>query len=388
MRERSREQDLPTLRILQVVHKPQRRGAEIFALQLSQQLRSKGHEVRTAYLYPHHGENPLPLTADDVVLGGSEHHCFETFPGVHPSLVSRLRRIVEETHPDVVQVNGGRTVKYGAAIASHTLQRPWVLIYRNIGQPGHWRRGVRHTYYSRLVLPRLDGVVGVSAGTLREIENLYRLSVPTACIPSAVDSSAVVPTMSRSAVREQTDTPLDAPVVVWIGSLTPEKRLDRLLRAAARVRQLVPNLHVWILGGGPLGRTLESEARAQSLEGCVRFLGVQAQVANYINAGDLVTLTSDNEGMPAVLLEAGLLGRAVVATQVGGVAECVLHEETGILVPRSDEEALATAIQDLLRQPDRRSRLGDSAKAWVEQNFTISLIAQRYASFYQQVMSR
>jgi glycosyltransferase involved in cell wall biosynthesis len=374
------------MRILQVVQEAQRRGAEVFASQLSRQLRRMSHEVKTAYLYRHEGENPLPLDEHDTVLGGDEHHCLERIPGVHPLLLWRLKRLIEETQPDVVQVNGGRTVKYGAAIASGRRRRSWVLIYRNIGQLRDWVRGWHHTLYSRLVMPNVDGVVGVSRVTLQTVEDLFQLSVPAVRIPSAVDTEMVVPTVSREVTRRQAETPLEAPVIVWVGSLTPEKRVDRLIRAADVVRRSIPNLHLWIVGGGPLRRTLEAEVQARSLTSYVRFLGVQERVANYMNAGDVVTLTSDTEGMPAVLLEAGLLGRPVVATRVGGVSECVLDGETGILVERNDEEALATALRDLLRQPEQRCRMGQASRGWIERNFTMSRVAQDYAAFYQQVL--
>jgi glycosyltransferase involved in cell wall biosynthesis len=375
------------MNILQVVQKPQRRGAETFALQLSWELKCAGHKVRTVYLYGHEGENALPLTDDDTVLGGREHHCFEKVPGVHPALLWRLRRVIEETQPDVVQVNGGRTVKYGAAIAAQSKKRPWVLIYRCIGQPRYWRNGLRHAFYSRLVLPRLDGVISVSGSTLEAVEQLYELSVPAVCIPCAVDPKVVAPTIDRDVIRQRTGTPLDAPVVVCVGSLSQEKRLDRLLRAAAAVKERIPALHVWIVGDGPLRHALASEVRTSSLAHCVRFLGVQNQVANYMNAADLVALTSDSEGMPAVLLEAGLLGLPVVATRVGGVAECVLDGETGVLVEPGDDQSLSDALGSLLQQPERLHRLGTTAKTWIERTFTINRVAKQYSSFYERVLA-
>ncbi len=375
------------MKILQVVQKPQRRGAEVFAFQLSQELRCAGHEVRTAYLYPNEEENALPLTQYDTVLGGREHHCFEKLPGIHPLLLWRLRRVVEKIRPDVVQVNGSRTVKYGAAVAASVRQRSWVLIYRNIGQPRDWMPARRRSIYSRLVMARLNGVVGVSRITLENVQELYQLSVPTTHIPCAIDAATVVPTVMRPVIRRQTATPLEAPVIVWVGSLTPEKRVDRLIRAADIVKRSIPNLHLWIVGGGPLRLALETQLRTLSLAPNTRFLGVQDQVANYMSAGDLVALPSDTEGMPAVLLEAGLLGLPVVATRVGGVSECVRDGETGILVERNDETGLASALRDLLQQPERRCRLGRAARVWIERNFTMKGVAPQYAAFYRQVLT-
>jgi glycosyltransferase involved in cell wall biosynthesis len=376
------------LKILQVVQKPQRRGAEVFASQLSRKLRSMRHSVWTAYLYPHTGQNAIPLTDHDTVLDGRERHCFETFPGIHPTLRSRLRRLIDDIRPDVVQVNGGRTVKYGAAVASVRSERSWVLIYRNIGQPHDWVHGWRHAFYSRVVMPRLDGVVGVSHGTLRSLQQLYRLAVPSTFIPCAVDPDDVTPTIDRDSVRRQAETPLDAPVIVWAGSLAVEKRVDRLIRAAETVRQTLPNLHLWIVGDGPLRRTLDAQLCGSPLAPAVRFLGVQDQVANYISAGDVVCLPSDTEGMPAVLLEAGLLGRAVVATRVGGVSECVLDGTTGLLVEAGDKDGLARALSELLQRPDLRCRFGSAARAWIEQHFTMGRIAEQYCRFYRHVLAR
>jgi glycosyltransferase involved in cell wall biosynthesis len=236
-------------------------------------------------------------------------------------------------------------------------------------------------------MTHVDGVVGVSAMTLRAVEEMYHLSVPTTRIPCGVDTATIVPTIARSTIRRQTGTPVDAPVIVWVGSLTPEKRVDRLLRAVNVVRQSIPNLHLWIIGGGRLRDSLEADVRASSLASYVRFLGVQDRVANYMCAGDVVTLTSDTEGMPAVLLEAGLLGLPVVATRVGGIAECVVHGQTGILVHRHDEDALACALRDLLHKPEWRRELGQAARVQVEGNFTMTRIAQQYATFYEQVLA-
>jgi glycosyltransferase involved in cell wall biosynthesis len=358
----------------------------VFASQLSEQLRRDGHEVRTSYLYPHEGESALPLTPHDQVLGGREHHVFETVPGIHPMLARRLRQCIDEMRPDVVQANGGRTVKYGAAVASTQPGRSWSLVYRNIGQPRYWVGGCRHAFYSRFVMPHVDGVVGVSGATLQSVKTMYALSVPTASIPCAVDPEVMTPTITREEVRHQTGTPANAPVIVWAGSLSHEKRVDRLLAAASIVRNSVPDVHVWIVGTGPLRQTIEAQVLASPLASSVRFLGAQDRVANYMSAADLLALTSDTEGMPAVVLEAGLLGLPVVATRVGGVPECVLDGETGLVVDQHDAQSLVRGLVDLLRQPERRASIGRAARTWIERNFTMSRVARQYAEFYQQVL--
>jgi glycosyltransferase involved in cell wall biosynthesis len=331
----------------------------------------------------------LTLADDDVVLGGTEHHYFEKLPGIHPILLRRLRRAIGTWQPDVVQVNGGRTLKYGAAAKSNYRRSAWVLVYRSIGQPRSWVRGGLHRgFYSTLVMPRVDGVVAVSSATQQALRELYDLSVPIARIPRAVDPLSLVPAASWNVVRRETRIPEDARMILYVGSLTQEKRLDRLLRVFARLRGCMTGLFLCIVGGGPTRASLEAQVHALSLESCVRFMGVKEDVASYMNAADVVALTSDTEGMPGVALEAGMLRRPVVATRVGGVSECVLHGQTGLVVEPGDEEGFVQALRSLLEQPERLRRLGDAAGKWTEENFTLARIAQQYEAFYADVLAR
>lgn len=376
------------MKILQIVQKPQRRGAETFAFQLSEELRRQDHTVQTVYLYSHSGEKPLPLHDGDVVLQSQESHTFEKIPGVHPGLLRQLLRVIDAFKPDVVQVNGGRAVKYGA-FARRFSSHPWCLIYRNIGNPQDWVQGWHYyAFYRYLVMPQLDGVVGVSQTTLDRLDQFYGgLSVPLLNIPRGVNPASLEPTQSREAIREMLQTPPQALVVLFIGSLSPEKRIDRLLRVAHQVKAHFPNLHIWLVGDGPERLALEEQAKDLELVSQTRFLGVQSNIGDYIQAADILLLTSDTEGIPGVILEAGIMGLPAVATRVGGVAECIQDGKTGLLVDPNDETGLAEAVLDLLQHPDRRLEMGRQARALVQQKFTIDIIARQYFEFYQAVLT-
>src|SRR5205085_9087661 len=99
----------------------------------------------------------------------------------------------------------------------------------------------------------------------------------------------------------------------------------------------------------------------------VTFLGVHERVPSFIGAADLLALTSDTEGVPAVILEAGYLGVPVIATDAGGVSEVVIHGKTGYVVEKSDTSRFAGLMRDLIRFPQRRNELGVNARLWVEQ---------------------
>ena len=375
------------MKILQVAQKPQRRGAEVFAFQLSNALRRHDHNVRIAYLYPFDDECSLPIHQEDRVLAGRETHLLEKLAGVHPGLLRSLLSVIREFRPDVVQVNGGRAVKYGAAARFADNSAAWALIYRNIGNPIDWVRGVNRLFYKNVVMPQLDGVVGVSRATLDTVKDFYGLSIPMAQIPRAVDPSSLIPSENRESVRRRVNTPSAVPVVLFIGSFTREKRLDRFLRVFARALARVPQAQAWLIGDGPLRPEVEQQAARLQILSSVHFLGAQAAVADYIAAADLLMLTSDTEGIPGVILEAGLLGLPSVATRVGGVAECVLDGETGLVVDPQDEAGLSDALSALLQDATRRKEMGAKARDRVKKNFSLNEVMHRYVDFYREVLS-
>jgi glycosyltransferase involved in cell wall biosynthesis len=376
------------LRILFLVQKPQRRGAEIFAFQLAAELRRQGCDVRTAYLYPYEGVRPLNLADRDSRLGGVEGHFTEKLVGFHPQLLRRVSRVIRDFRPDIVQANGSRTLKYGALARRLHRGGSWALVYRNIAEPDRWISGWRHgLFYRRMVMPNVDGIVGVSDVTLANVRAMYPMEVPTTRIPRAVDGDALRPTRSRAEVRAATGTGADAPVVVFIGSLAAEKRPDRLLRVFGGIRGQLPDARLWIIGEGPLEAAVAAQVVDDGLDGSVSILGVQEHVADFLGAADVLLLTSDTEGTPGVLLEAGVVGVPVVATRVGGVAGCVRDGETGILADPEDEPALVAAAVSLLQDARARRRFGSAARAWVSENFALDTVSKEYLDFYHEVLS-
>lgn len=377
------------MRILQLVSKPQRRGAEIFALQLGTALRDQGNAVRTVYLYPYRREDALPLRADDCLLAGPERPRLEKMPGFDPARLLALRRLIRQFQPDVVQVGGGRTVKYGALAALFEPGRRWRLICRNIGQASDWLRdGAGRLVYQKLVMPRMDGVVSVTQATLEDFQRLYRPAVPIIWISTGIDPDSLASDRDRTAIRRELDVSPDAPVALFVGRLIPAKRPDRLLRVAQQVIEQEPAFVLWLVGDGPLRAEVERQAEQAGLGDRVRFLGAQSEVGAYMKAADLFLLTSDSEGIPRVILEAGLMRLPVVSASVGGIPEFVRQGETGLLAAPADETGLAQAVLTLAQQPEKRERMGRQAQAFIRANYTMDKIAQKYMDFYRHVASQ
>jgi glycosyltransferase involved in cell wall biosynthesis len=374
------------MRVLQLLQKPQRRGAEVFAHQLSRELREQGHEVRTAYLYESEDETALPRHGRDEVLGRSERHFSERFPGANPRLLRRLLGVIDAFAPDVVQLNGARTVKYGSLARRLRPRGSWRAVYRNIGNPGDWDRSRPKRLVVTGLMSGMDGVVALSDGALRALRERYGLRAPAVVIPNGIDPAVLRATRSRQEVRAELRTPGDTAVILGVGTLSREKRFDLLLDAFAALGPEQPGAVLWVVGGGPLEPELRARAARLGVAERVRFTGVRPDVGSLMAAADVFALTSDTEGIPAVILEAGYHGLPVVATRVGGLPDCVVDGETGLLVPPGRADACAAALRGLLREPARRAEMGAAARALVARRFTMDIVAGQYTEFFRGLL--
>jgi glycosyltransferase involved in cell wall biosynthesis len=371
------------MKILQICQRPQRRGAEVFATLLAAELGKQGHEVMTAYLYPHVGEGLLPLEKNDRVLGGDDRHPLETLVGFHPGLLLRLGRVIRSFRPDIIQVNGARSVKYGILARLLVGAPSAAIIYRNIGMYADWVRGARRQFFYRSVFRGVDGVAAISLQSMAGLHDVLPEETPRAVISNAVAPTSLRPVQGRDALRRMVGTPFSSPVAIFVGSLSVEKRVDRLIPALGRVRSGGTALHLWIVGEGPQRRDLEERARQEGVSDFVHFFGSREDVGSCLAAADFLALVSDSEGVPAVVLEAGCLGLPVVAPRVGGLSECVRQEETGLLVAAGEEDALVGALSRLAGDAALRARHGSRSRERVLKRHSVERIAEQFLAFYR-----
>lgn len=367
------------------MQKFQRRGAEIFATELASELGARGHETAVIGLYRSDVHSMTRENGIDCCLDADADARSERLLGINPLLLRKFKAVIDKFAPDVVQVNGARTIKYGAAVRA-IRAGTWTLVYRNIDSPLYWnRRFLRRQAYRSLVMPLVDAVVGVSRTTLAEARAVYALRVPCRAIPRAVDSGFLEAAPSREDSRLVLQIGHDTPTLLFIGHLSTQKRPDRFLEVVRAVAAREPRVCALIVGDGPMRDELAEHAKRLGLGESVRLVGRQEDVRPYIAACDVLVLTSDSEGIPGVILEAGFIGRPVVCADVGGVFEAVQDGLTGVLVEPGHIEAYAGEIVGLLSSPDRRLRMGANARAWVKSRFTMRQVADAYEAFYSDV---
>ncbi|MDQ3997800.1 MAG: glycosyltransferase [Gemmatimonadota bacterium] len=209
-----------------------------------------------------------------------------------------------------------------------------------------------------------------------------------AVVPNFVDDAAFAPLSAeeRAATLYELDVPDDALVVGVVANLSPVKDHGTLLRAAALLAPRWPRLHLVLVGDGECRVALEALARTLGLEGRAHFAGRRRNEPNLHHAFDVSVLCSTSEGFPNSIVEAMAAGKPVVATNVGGVADAVSDGETGLLVPASQPERLAAAIEVLLRDPERRRVLGSTGRDRARARYHATSVVGSLETLYDRLL--
>lgn len=240
----------------------------------------------------------------------------------------------------------------------------------------------------RRELKRADAVTAVSTAVAESLVHDYgaerahiRVVPPGADVPEPDREEP----LARQ-LRAELGAGLLKPLIVCVGRLERQKGQDVLLDAVAELRRRGVECVVALAGAGTERAVLEKRCATLGLNGQVHFLGALDDPVPLITAANVVALPSRWEGLPLVLLEAMMRGRAVVASAVGGIPEVVTDGVNGRLVPPEDAMALAAAMEPLLRKTDVAIHLGREAARAVSDDYTWERVVQRYESVYDEVL--
>lgn len=205
-------------------------------------------------------------------------------------------------------------------------------------------------------------------------------------IYSGIDLSSFIDRKEEGiSVKKELGIPVNHRVVGSIARLVPVKDHHTLIRAAPLITNELPQILFLLVGNGPLRSQVESLAEELGVGQRTIITGMRDDIPRLLSAMDIVVLTSLNEGMGRSLVEAMAMGRAVVATDVGGVAEVVENGATGLLVPASSPHLLAEAVIDLLKDDKKRESFGERAKKRVAR-FSAQSMVREIEHLYLELM--
>lgn len=171
----------------------------------------------------------------------------------------------------------------------------------------------------------------------------------------------------------------------FIGRLTGVKRLDRFLDVVSEIQKRSLKIEFIVVGNGEMYASARERVSIENLP--VTFLGWQQNIEKILAFTDLVILTSDNEGMPISLIQAGMAGIPVIATNVGSVREVVQNGVTGIVVEPSVSD-LVSAVEELEKNRILRHRFGAAAVDFTTNRFSIKRLVYDHENLYQQLVGK
>jgi glycosyltransferase involved in cell wall biosynthesis len=177
-------------------------------------------------------------------------------------------------------------------------------------------------------------------------------------------------------------------VLIKVARFWPEKRHDVMLRAMRALVDAGAPVKLWLPGVGPELAATEGLARELRLSDHVRFPGFCSDLPQLLALADIQVHSSDEEGVPLAILSGMAAALPIVATRVGGLAEVLRHDDSGVLVPRRQPAALASAVIGLIEDAPRRQALGSRAQQFIDDEYSLAAATARVESVYEEVLSR
>ena len=354
--------------ILQLIQKPQLRGAEMFASQLSNELVQMGHTVLVVALFP--GESTLPINATFIPLNRPQHKRWNDFEGWRA-----LAKLIKEHQVDVVQCNAGDTLKF--AVFSQ-LFCGWKvpIIARNASMVSAYIQNPLIKRLNRWLYSRTQAIVSVSHLSAKDLNQLFpETKVKTTVIPIGINQQPFTSVAWKN-------TPLTAFQIVHVGGFSFEKNHHGLLSIFEQWLKRCPDSHLHLIGDGPLRTEIEQAVAEKNLADNISFYGFSKEAINYMHQADVVVLPSIIEGLPGVILEAMYAKTPVIAYNVGGISEVIQNGATGYLVEKGDEMGFVHALEQVKINGKEASYV-KNANELVVQKFNNTYLAQQFETVYK-----
>jgi glycosyltransferase involved in cell wall biosynthesis len=299
-----------------------------------------------------------------------------------PAAYWRLARLIRRLRPRMVHTWLFAANAYGRAAAMQS-GVPHVIASERCVDP--WK-GWHELALDRWLAKRTQRIITNSSGVQEFYASKGIAPDKMIVIPNGIQLPPT-PTASRADLLTELDLPSDARLIGAVGRLWPQKRVKDLIWAADLLKVLRDDVHLLVIGDGPLARKLRRFRDLIQIQDKVHFLGQRNDVARLMPHFDALWLASSYEGMPNVVMEAMAFGVPVVATDIAGCRDLVVPERTGYLVPVGNRPMFARCTQRILEDAALAQRLGSAARRRIAEHFTLEQMIQRHDDLYHEILN-
>ena len=360
---------VPGLSVLHLDTERGWRGGERQALWLAEALARRGHRSVVA---ARPGE---PLAERAASIGLQVEPCSPRFE-FDPVAVLALRNVILRRQVRIVHAHTGHAVALAALATLGTDAK--TVVTRRVDFK------LRANFGSRWIYGRAAAIIAISKAVASALMASGIPGERITVIPSGVDlgrkfARAVPETLDELGVRR------GAPLVVQVSQLERNKDPVTFVRAIAAARDAIPEVQALLVGDGPLRGAVASEVARLGMAGTLHMTGYRADADSLLAVADVVTLSSRQEGLGTVVLDAMSMGKPIAATAGGGIPETVQHGVSGLLSPVGDSVRLGSDIASILKDPALAARLSAGARNRAK-DFSVERTADLTLEVYARVL--
>jgi len=375
-------------RILYVITKANWGGAQRYVYDLARAARDSGHPVAVAYGTS--GELANRLGTEHIQLfpiAGLERdvHILKDFAAFFS-----IMRIIRSFMPDVIHLNSSKISVLGA-LASRMVGINKIIFTAHawaFNEERPWHQKIAIAFLAWLTVLLSTKTIVVSSSMKKQIIGWPFISKKIIIIPNGTHEYDFLDRNSARKALAGLHPELSVSDIendVWIGTvaeLHPVKGLQYAIDAISELRKKYPTIRYLILSDGQMRAELEAQIKENSLQNNVFLLGHVKEAPVYEKAYDIFLLPSLSESFGISIIEAGLAALPVVATNVGGIPEIIINNETGLLVPPKNPHSIVIAIDSFLTSKSMQYKLGIALQQRVEKEFSIERVTKETFAQY------
>lgn len=297
----------------------------------------------------------------------------------------RLKKLIKELKPDLVHTWIFAANSYGRYAAFNSGVKSIIAGERCVDPWKRWHEFAIDRYLAK----RTQGIVTNSSGVKDFYEQKGLAPESFTIIPNGISMPDQKPISEmRRVLLEALQLPPETKLIGAIGRLWPQKRYKDLIWATDLLKCIRDDVHLLIIGDGPLRWRLEKFRDQVEIADKVHFLGERPDAKEIASCLDCFWIASDYEGQSNAVMEAMSAGVPVVASDIAGNRDLVIHDETGLLVEVGNRAGFAQMTERILNDPDLATRLSINSIDRMQSEFSIQTMINRYAKYYLELLSK
>lgn len=364
------------IRILETIRQGQVGGGETHVFDLVKTIDKTKFEVEVLSFT----EGPMVEKLKEL---GVKTHVISTLKPFDFKIWKTIKAMIEKGNFDIIHAHGTRAAS-NVFYAAKKLNTP--LLYTVHGWSFHDGQNIivrkLREISESFLTKKADLTIAVSNSNENDGKTKFKLS-NSKVIFNGIDQEKFDNQKSNFCdIRKEFNIPQSKTLVGYLVRMTYQKDPITMIKAIHAVVAKTENVHFLMIGNGELLEDAKNLAQELKLMNYISFSDFRSDIPDILQAIDIYCLPSLWEGMPIGLLEAMAMGKACIATGVDGTKELITSNENGILIPKKDENSLASAILELHHNKAKRLQLSENAQKYVAKNYSLKEMVQKIEKTY------